>query len=101
MTVKCVRYFIFFLLVSSCVEPYSFVIDDELPTVVIEGFISDKSFRETLLYPSDGRYFSVKLTYTTDVTNVRPEPIHRATVLIVSDLGNEWHYSESDTLPGV
>ncbi len=64
--------FLLFLIIFGCVEPYSFVIHNETKTLVVEGYISDKSFNETLLYPSDGRYFTVRLSYSGDVTNGRP-----------------------------
>jgi hypothetical protein len=57
---------------AGCVEPYEFVVHDD-EQALVEAFISDKSFSETLLYASDGRYFTVKLTNTGDVTNTRPE----------------------------
>ena len=41
-------------------EPYEFVIANNEPSLVIEAFVSDKSFKETVDYPSDGRYFAVK-----------------------------------------
>ena len=78
-----------------CVEPYEFVIENNEPALVIEAFLSDKSFNETLDYPSDGRYFSVKLTTTTDVTNVRPLPVKSAQVQLVNDRGEVWQYTES------
>ena len=85
-----------FLIVFSCIEPYTFVVPDNSPTLVVEGYISDKSFNDTRDYPSDGRYFSVRLTYTTDVTNVLPEPKTDAMVMLISDSDEEWAYQHSD-----
>jgi hypothetical protein len=90
-----------FLVVFSCIEPYTFVVPDNTPSLVVEGYISDKSFNDTRSYPSDGRYFSVRLTYTTDVTNVRPEPVREATVMLISDSNEEWVYQQSAAEPGV
>ncbi|HTE31643.1 MAG TPA: hypothetical protein VK666_14775, partial [Chryseolinea sp.] len=50
------KYLIFFLCVVSCIEPYDFVVHDDGHTLVVEAYITDKSFNETLTYPSDGRY---------------------------------------------
>ena len=83
-----------------CVEPYEFVIENNEPALVIEAFLSDKSFNETVDYPSDGRYFSVKLTTTTDVINVRPLPVKAAQVQLFSDRGEVWQYTESKDAPG-
>jgi hypothetical protein len=93
--------FLLFLIIFGCVEPYSFVIHNETKTLVVEGYISDKSFNETLLYPSDGRYFSVRLSYSGDVTNGRPVMIPGASVVLKNDLGEEWAYTESNKEPGV
>lgn len=86
---------VFFLVVFSCIEPYTFVIPDNSPALVVEGYISDKSFNETLDYPSDGRYFSIRLTNTSDVTNVRPTPVTGAAVMLISDANEQWIYQPS------
>ena len=85
---------------AGCVEPYEFAIKNNEPSLVIEAFVSDKSFNETVDYPSDGRYFTVKLTTTTDVTNVRPLPVKSAQVQLVTDRGEVWQYTESNDAPG-
>lgn len=84
------------VIVFSCVEPYEFFVSDNQRTLVIEAIISDKSFNETLDYPSDGRYFTAKLTYTGDVTNERPDPVTGAGVELVSSNGESWVYTETD-----
>lgn len=95
---KRILYFILFF-ISGCVERYEFVIRNNEPTLVVEAHISDKSFKEALDYPSDGRYFTVKLNSTSDVTNVRDKPILSAQVQLANDEGELWDYSES--APGV
>ena len=90
-----------FLVVFSCIEPYTFVVPNNSPSLVVEGYISDKSFNDTRAYPSDGRYFSVRLTHTTDVTNVLPEPVTDAMVMLISDSNEEWVYQQSGTEPGI
>ena len=97
---KRLQGFLLFLFVAGCVEPFHFVIENNEPTVVIEAYVSDKSFNETVGYPSDGRYFTVKLTATTDVINVRPVPIRYAYVQLLSDKGGVWDYTESAEQPG-
>jgi hypothetical protein len=92
---KKVTYFLFFLVSAACVEPYNFVIHDNEPSLVVEAFLSDKSYNETVNYPSDGRYFTVKLSYTSDVINVRSKPISYATVELQSDIGEILQYTES------
>ena len=92
---KRIQGFLLFLLIAGCVEPYEFAIKNNEPTLVVEGYLSDKSFTETVNYPSDGRYFTVKLTTTTDVINVRPRPVRGAHVQLLNDDGEVWEYSES------
>jgi hypothetical protein len=95
------RFLFLFLFIASCIEPYEFVVHDETRTLVVEASISDKSFFETLSYPSDGRYFKAKLSYTGDVTNTRPVLIQGALVTLVSDQGDSWLYTEYAGDPGV
>jgi hypothetical protein len=97
---KRILRFLLVVCAAGCVEPYEFVIKNNEPTLVVEAFVSDKSFRETLDYPSEGRYFSVKLTTTTDVINVRPRPIKSAHVQLYSEGGGVWEYTESGDQPG-
>lgn len=99
MALKQFIYFVTFLLITSCIEPYEFVVQDNNPALVVEGYISDKSYNETLLYPSDGRYFTVKLSITGDVTNTRPVMVSGAYVFLLTDDGDQWAYLETD--PGV
>ncbi|WP_276372064.1 DUF4249 domain-containing protein [Chryseolinea sp. H1M3-3] len=92
---RAFKFFGIFLIVFSCIEPYHFVITDESPALVVEGYISDQSFNDTRTYPSDGRYFTIKLTTTSNVTNVRPTPVSDAGVKLISDANEEWSYQES------
>ncbi|MEX2234012.1 MAG: DUF4249 domain-containing protein [Cyclobacteriaceae bacterium] len=91
------RFLLLFTFIAGCVEPYEFVVHDDEQTLVVEAFISDKSFSETLLYPSDGRYFTVKLSNTGDVTNTRPAPVIGAIVELLSSEGEVLIYTESGT----
>jgi hypothetical protein len=91
--VKRILYLFLFLAVGGCIEPYQFVVRNSEPSLVVEGYISDKSFQETLQFPSDGRYFTIRLTWTSDVTNVRPKPVTDAGVRLLSDDGQRWEYT--------
>jgi len=99
MRLNKIYFFLVFLLIFSCIEPYDFVIKDDVKSLVIEALISDKSFSETQGFPSDGRYFSAKLTYTGDVVNQRPQPVSAASIALHDDLGGQWPYTE--TSPGM
>lgn len=92
---KRTRYILLFLAIAGCVEPYNFRITDDQKTLVVEAFVSDKSFNETIAYPSDGRYFTVKLSRTGDVINIRPEMVTGAFVRLINDAGEEWQYTEN------
>src|SRR5690349_15751609 len=98
---KRLKFFFIFLMIFGCVEPYTFTIQNDTPTLVVEGFISDKSYTETLSYPSDGRHFSVKVSHTGNVTNGVPIMISSAQVVLISETGGSWNYTESSTEPGV
>ncbi|MFT5884376.1 MAG: hypothetical protein ACI9IP_000831 [Arcticibacterium sp.] len=85
-------YLLIFLFLSSCVDKYDFNVKKDNRGLVIEASISNISFTETLLYPSDGRYFKVKLTETNDVDNIRDEPISDASVKLKDSSGSEYTY---------
>jgi hypothetical protein len=89
-------YFLLLTLVfiNGCIEPYKFRIENNEPHLVVEGFISNVSYHKTLDYPSNGRYFSIKLGYTSDVINTYGEAVTNAIVTLQNDLGNEWNYTE-------
>ena len=93
---RTIKSFFVFLIILGCVEPYEFVVRDDAPGLVVEAFISDKSFNETLAYPSDGRYFTVKLSLSGDVTNVRPTPVSGAQVELKVSSGEVFYYTESE-----
>ena len=93
--VKTLRSLLFFLLIGGCIEPYEFVVRDEAPSLVVEASISNKSFNETLSYPSDGRRFTVRLSETGDVSNSRPRGIEDAIVQLFTSDGEVLTYSDS------
>jgi hypothetical protein len=81
------------LIITSCIEPYTFDNKDVKPVLVVEGFISDVSYNESLLLPNDGRFFGIKLKYTSIVTNKYDDVIEDATVRLISDDGFYWNYT--------
>lgn len=92
---------LFFSLLSifftpACVEPYEFEIENKGPALVVEGLLTDVSFQETLEYPSDGRYFSVKLSYAHNVVNEKSKVVSGAKVTLLSSEGGEWCYTEQE-----
>lgn len=92
--------FLLFIFIAGCIEPYDFVVRNALPGIAVEVHLSDKSFHETQAYPSDGSYQRVRLTWTTDVENVRPEPVTGAWIELMDDQGAVYLFEESDT-PGL
>lgn len=87
---------LFLTLTPACVEPYEFVIEKKSPALVVEGLVTDISFEETVQYPSDGRYFFVKLSYAHNVVNQRSEVVSGAKVSLLSTGGKEWEYTEQE-----
>lgn len=92
---KIFRSLFWFVLITGCIEPYEFVVHDDAPSLVVEAMISDKSFNETLAYPSDGRYFTVRLSETGDVSNLRARPVENATVELLTSKGEVLIYTET------
>ena len=86
---------------SLCIEPYDFKIVNNDPTLVIESYISDKSYNETLDFPSDGRNFKVKLKRTSDVTNIHDIPESNAQVTLINNLDDVWKYKEMPAESGI
>jgi hypothetical protein len=97
------RFALIMLLVVGCIEPYQFKIADGDQGIVIEATLSDKSFNDTKNYPSDGRYFTVKISKTSDVTNVRSQLVSYAVVSLSSEQGESWECLETDPIgaPGI
>ena len=84
----------------SCIDKYDFSIQNEKRGVVIESFISDKSFSDSKTYPSEGRYFFVKVSYTGNVTNEKPVFVKDAIVKLYSDDNMEIDFVTSQNKPG-
>jgi hypothetical protein len=80
---------------SWCIEPYDFKIINNEPTLVVESYISNKSYLESLDFPSDGRYFEIKLKRTSDVSNIHDQAESNAKVTLLNNLNEEWEYSEA------
>lgn len=91
---------LFFLVNNGCVEPYEFLVENNQPSLVVEGYISNVSYNDYSKYPADARYFTVELRLTGDVINIKDEVVSGALIKVVNDLGEEWVYHESTIDPG-
>lgn len=91
---------IFTLSLFSCVEKYEFSVKNKKTGISIDAFISNKSYTNTVDYPSDGRFFTVKLSSISDVTNVSDNKISHAIVTLIDDENNHWNYFEDNNNPG-
>jgi hypothetical protein len=91
---KIILLSIIFLYIISCTEKYNFNISNNNSQIVIESYISNKSYSDTKLYPSDGRYFFVKLSYMGNVDKVQNTVISNAIVNLIDDKGGTWLYAE-------
>lgn len=93
-----------FVLISvlclGCIEPYEFVVKDNEPSLVVQGYISNVSYNESMQYPSDGRYFTIKLGYSSDVINKKGTVATNANIHLEDKSGNTWAYSESGSEAG-
>ena len=61
----------------------------------MEASISDISFNDCLNFPSDGRYFSVRLTTTSDVDNTRDTKINDAKISLITSSGEVYLYTHA------
>lgn len=85
----------------SCIDRYDFVIKKEKQGIVVEGFITDKSYYNTRVdYPSEGRFFTIKLSESSDVTNTRGKAITNAKIKLISDQNEIMQYTESSLEKG-
>lgn len=84
----------------SCVERYDFDNRDQDNGIVIQSYISNKSFLETAHYPSDGRIFKTIISRTSDVSNTHDKYEQFALVSIEDNTGREWIYRESQDESG-
>jgi len=89
------KYIFLFLVIAGCVDPYQFRIPDQSRGISVDAYLSDKSYNDSKLYPSDGRYFYVKLGRTSDVLNVRSEKIEGAVVELEISDGSKMVFDES------
>jgi hypothetical protein len=87
-------------LLTTCIEPYTFVIENNEPALVVEGYISNVSYNETKEYPSSGRYFTVVLHLTNNVLNIMDRAVSNASVQLIDSNGAAWSYTESAASPG-
>ena len=99
MKVIPVIFLVFFM--CGCTELYDFMVENDKPSLVIESQISNVSFSESKDYPSDGRYFTVRLRYTSNVAAVRDVGVESAEVNLIDDQGNNWYYTPSYSTPGL
>ena len=87
--------FIFcFVLLFGCIEPFYFELEEDSPPLVIQSYVSDVSYDESLLYPSDGRFFTTTLRYGQNLFG-KGINVSGAEVLLHSDKGEFWSYSEN------
>jgi hypothetical protein len=90
---KVTVFFLSLFIFISCIDQFNFKNSEVTPSLVVEGFISDISYNESLLLPNDGRYFSIKLKYTSIVKNIHDEIVYDAVVRLISDDGFYWNYT--------
>lgn len=90
------RVFTILLLFTGCVQPFEFNRNNLDPQLVIEAYVSDLSYNESLESPSNGRYFIVKLKYSRPVDKFLGDSITPfAEVKLIDDLNKEWRYAEN------
>ncbi|MEO9964274.1 MAG: DUF4249 family protein [Reichenbachiella sp.] len=84
------------VLINACVENFKFETKSEASVLVIESFISDQSYNDLLTQPLDPRYFQVKLSSTSRVTNILDQAVTDAEVSLIDESNEHWDYSEDE-----
>lgn len=79
-------------MLMSCVESYDFKIKASDQNVVIETYLSDMSFNESLSIPSDGKRMFVRLSYSSDVESKWGEALNGYRAILYSRDGNCWDF---------
>ncbi|WP_157687290.1 DUF4249 family protein [Jiulongibacter sediminis] len=97
---KFINYIAFTLLLTGCQSKYDFNVINMKRGLVIESFISNQSYNETLAIPSEGRYFTVKLGETSNVNNVADKKVTGASVYLKDETGQTFTYTENHEAPG-
>lgn len=92
---KCLKLCISLMLLSSCVETFTFDTSNEESFLVVEGYISDISYNESLLEPMNPKYFEVKLKMTNVVGNSVDTPVPQAQVELVDNFEEHWDFEEA------
>jgi hypothetical protein len=88
------------LTLSGCIEKYDFNVIQGTGGLVIESFITNVSYEESLRIPSDGNYFKVMLSQTSDVDNIRDVKVSGAKVYLLDNTKNKFEYTESTAVKG-
>ncbi|MCV9388656.1 DUF4249 domain-containing protein [Reichenbachiella ulvae] len=90
------RFLTIILILSGCIEPFEFSRNNEDPQLVVEAFVSDLSYTESLDAPSNGRYFTVKLKVTRPVgPTIQNRVAPFADIKLIDDMDNVWSYVEN------
>jgi hypothetical protein len=94
-------FFVLMLFCSiSCIEKYDFNVIQGSGGLVIESSITNISYEKSLSIPSDGNYFKVSLSQTSDVDNVRNVKVAGAKVYLLDGKKNKYSYTESTSVKG-
>ncbi|MBL7877474.1 MAG: DUF4249 family protein, partial [Cyclobacteriaceae bacterium] len=79
------RWMVFFLLISSCVEPIYFDVPPAELQLIVEGLITDNPGPYTV---------SLSKALTLDAQSSEPEPVQDATITLFDDEGNSEVFTE-------
>ena len=77
----------------SCIEPFSFDIENSSQPLVIESYISNVSYIESIEQPSVGYFFTTKLHYGQDIYG-KGEKANGAIINLIEEGGGSWQYTE-------
>lgn len=98
------KFFIYFILLVSifytgCIEPFSFDVENVEAPLVIESYISNVSYNESVKFPSDGRFFTTTLRFGQNLSG-KGQNAEGAQVRLISENGEIWYYTEIHSTPG-
>ncbi|MGK7391956.1 MAG: DUF4249 domain-containing protein [Candidatus Cyclobacteriaceae bacterium M2_1C_046] len=84
----------FFLFLFGCIDPIEFDTSGEVPKLTVQGYISNVSFNDSEQLPYTSRYFTVKLNWTSNVSNEADTAEPNAEIILSDNTGKTWNYQE-------
>jgi len=84
------------ILLGGCIDLITFDTSDEPKRLVVDATITSLSYNERQHLPLPAERFTVRLAYTSEVSNQVDQTVLGAEVLLYDDKGGEWIFSDDN-----